>query len=166
MEKLCCKKLVLSPSYGGEGNHPHQQKGCYMIQRSLLSTLALVATLIAPAAVAEKVHASWYGTETQFHGNPMASGPRFDMRDPQMAAHKTLPFCTQVKLRNPENGKELGIIIMDRGPSVPGRDFDLSQAAARELGYFSKGVTQLQVLEIVPPRRKHQYGQPCDMYLG
>lgn len=133
---------------------------------SLFSTLALAATLIAPEASAEKVHASWYGTSTQFHGNQMASGPAFDMRDPQLAAHKTLPFCTRVTLKNPDNGSELGVIIMDRGPFVRDRDYDLSQAAARELGFVSNGVAELQVVEIVPPARKHQYGQSCEKYLG
>lgn len=126
-----------------------------------ISTLAILATLIAGAASAEtNVHASWYGGK--FHGRQMASGPVFDKNNPRMAAHKTLPFCTQVRLRNPKNGREHTIVVTDRGPYIAGREFDLSRAGADKLGYRGSGVTQLQVVETKRPKRRHRYGDRCD----
>ena len=134
--------------------------------RSLLCVLSLAASVFATSVSAEIVHASWYGTENHFHGKQMASGPLFDMNDPYLAAHKTLPFCTQIRLQNPDNSRELTVVVTDRGPYVRNRDYDLSQAGARHLDYLSSGVQKLIVLEVIPPIRKHRYGESCDSYLA
>lgn len=141
------------------------------MKRVLSSALAIATIAIAVPASAETVHASFYGKKRadgsyQFHGQQMASGPRFDMYDPTHAAHKTLDFCTQVRLRNPENGRQLTVVIVDRGPYIAGRDYDLSRAGAERLDFVEAGVTPLEVVDVIPPLRKHQYGEPCDRYLG
>jgi rare lipoprotein A len=50
------------------------------------------------------------------------------------AAHRTLPFGTEVTVINRENGRSVVVRINDRGPFVRGRVIDLSPAAARALG--------------------------------
>jgi rare lipoprotein A len=50
------------------------------------------------------------------------------------AAHRTLPFGTEVTVINHDNGREVVVRINDRGPFVRGRVIDLSPAAARALG--------------------------------
>jgi rare lipoprotein A len=50
------------------------------------------------------------------------------------AAHRTLPFGTQVTVVNRSNGRSAVVRINDRGPFVRGRVIDLSPAAARALG--------------------------------
>jgi rare lipoprotein A len=50
------------------------------------------------------------------------------------AAHRTLPFGTQVTVFNRRNGRSAVVRINDRGPFVRGRVIDLSPAAARALG--------------------------------
>lgn len=80
---------------------------------------------------------SWYGKK--FQGRYTSSGEKFDMND-LTAAHKTLPFGTKVKIRNPKNGKEVIVRITDRGPLSPKREFDLSQAAFKELANLGSGV--------------------------
>jgi rare lipoprotein A len=50
------------------------------------------------------------------------------------AAHRTLPFGTQVTVVNHSNGRSAVVRINDRGPFVRGRVIDLSPAAARALG--------------------------------
>lgn len=51
------------------------------------------------------------------------------------AAHKTLPFGSQVRVTNKKNGRSVTVRINDRGPFVRGRVIDLSPAAARALGF-------------------------------
>jgi rare lipoprotein A len=80
---------------------------------------------------------SWYGG--QFHGRLTSSGEKYDMND-ITAAHKTLPFGTKVKITNPRNGKEVIVRIIDRGPFVPKREFDLSKAAFAKLTSLNSGV--------------------------
>jgi rare lipoprotein A len=49
------------------------------------------------------------------------------------AAHRTLPFGTQVTVLNRSNGRSAVVRINDRGPFVSGRVIDLSPAAGRAL---------------------------------
>jgi rare lipoprotein A len=51
------------------------------------------------------------------------------------AAHKSLPFGSQVRVTNKKNGRSVTVRINDRGPFVRGRVIDLSPAAARALGF-------------------------------
>lgn len=89
--------------------------------------------------------ASWYGK--QFHNKRTASGKRFNTYT-MMAAHRTLPFGTLVKVTNLTNGKTCIVEIADRGPFIHNRIIDLSYAAAHELEFTSKGVAEVQ-LEVI-----------------
>ena len=53
---------------------------------------------------------------------------------PLTAAHKTLPFGTQVRVTNERTGKSVVVRINDRGPYAHGRVIDLSKAAAKTVG--------------------------------
>ena len=75
--------------------------------------------------------ASWYGPG--FHGKKTANGERFNTND-LTAAHKTLPFGTQVRVTNEQTGKSVVVRINDRGPYAHGRVIDLSKAAAQAVG--------------------------------
>ena len=83
--------------------------------------------------------ASWYGPG--FYGNRTANGEMFT---PQTVgvAHKSLPFGTPVTFEY--NGKSLTTAVNDRGPFIPGREFDLSSAAADQLGMKGAGVAELK----------------------
>jgi rare lipoprotein A len=86
--------------------------------------------------------ASWYGAK--FHGRPTANGERYD-RHRITAAHPTLPLPSIVRVTNLENGRELVVRVNDRGPFVGERVIDLSQAAARELGFERQGLARVEV---------------------
>ena len=90
---------------------------------------------------------SWYGA--RFHGKKTASGKRFNMHA-FTAAHRLLPFGSRVRLRNPENEKEVVVTITDRGPYVGGRDLDVSRKTAYVLGMIRDGVVELraEILEL------------------
>lgn len=52
-----------------------------------------------------------------------------------VAAHKTWPCGSSVKVTNQNNGKSIVVTIDDRGPFVRGRVIDLTLRGARELGF-------------------------------
>jgi rare lipoprotein A len=86
--------------------------------------------------------ASWYGAD--FHGLPTANGEVFD-KELITAAHPTLPLPSIVRVTNLENGRTIDVRVNDRGPFIGNRLIDLSQAAARKLGYEGQGLARVQV---------------------
>ncbi len=89
------------------------------------------------------VLASYYGHGLE--GKIMANGQHFRAKDPTTAAHKTLPMGTRLLLKNKAKNRNLVVVVKDRGPFTKGRSLDLSYAAAKRLGYVSKGVARLEV---------------------
>ena len=59
-------------------------------------------------------------------------------------AHKRLPFGTIVRFRNPKNQRTLEAIVADRGPYIKGREFDIAELGAEQLGFKHRGVTELE----------------------
>lgn len=109
------------------------------------------ATLAATAAAAGDATsgtAAWYGRK--FAGRRTASGQRFNPHA-MTAAHPTLAFGTRVKVTNTKNNRSVVVTINDRGPSSPGRIIDVTQAAAKKLGFIRAGLTEVG-LEIVGKR--------------
>lgn len=86
--------------------------------------------------------ASYYGNE--FDGRKTASGEVF-RQSKLTAAHKKLPFGTQVTVTNLKNGKKVTVKINDRGPFVAGRIIDLSKTAAEEIGMLKDGVAKVKI---------------------
>jgi len=86
--------------------------------------------------------ASFYADKYQ--SRKTASGERFD-QSALTAAHKKLPFDTNVKVTNVENGKSIVVRINDRGPFVRGRVIDLSRSAFSKIGYTSAGVINVKI---------------------
>ncbi len=74
--------------------------------------------------------ASWYGGK--FQGRKTASGVTFNTNS-MMAAHKTLPFGTKLRVMNLENKKTVIVSVLDRGPFIRKRCLDLSKAAKNRL---------------------------------
>jgi rare lipoprotein A len=81
-----------------------------------------------------------------FYGSPQqtANGEQFNPRA-LTAAHRTLPFGTKVRVTNVRSGRTVTVRINDRGPFVPGRVIDLSQAAAEELGIVGRGIAKVKL---------------------
>ena len=76
-------------------------------------------------------------------GSRMANGERFNP-NALTAAHRTLPFGTNVLVTNKKNGRSVAVTITDRGPFLRGRIIDVTPAAARELGF--SGLTHVVVI--------------------
>lgn len=78
--------------------------------------------------------ASYYGPG--LYGNGVACGGTL-LPDTMGVAHKTLPCGTKVKLRY--HGRTVTVPVIDRGPYVPGRDYDLTEAVKDRLGFPGVG---------------------------
>lgn len=97
--------------------------------------------------------ASWYGPG--FHGERTASGEIFNQRE-LVAAHRTLPFGTVIRVTNLENGRRVVVRVIDRGPYGRnvrnGAVVDLSYGAARRLGFTKDGLVRIRLEVIRAPR--------------
>ncbi len=78
--------------------------------------------------------ASYYGPG--LYGNGVACGGTL-LPHTIGVAHKTLPCGTEVKLRY--RGRAVTAPVIDRGPYVPGRDYDLTEAVKVRLGFPGVG---------------------------
>lgn len=78
--------------------------------------------------------ASWYGPG--FYGGHLACGGTLQPGTLGVA-NKTLPCGTKVTFRY--HGRSITVPVIDRGPYVGGRDWDLTGATARRLGFSGTG---------------------------
>ena len=120
----------------------------------IINRACLIAALFflwAAPAMAGIVRASWYGP--RFERHLMANGERFSSADPTIAAHRTLPFGTYLRVTNLANGRTAMLVVKDRGPFVKGRKLDVSEAAAVLLDFKRQGTALLDI-EIVYPSRE------------
>jgi rare lipoprotein A len=101
-----------------------------------------------PVGSTEQGIASWYGHP--YHGRQAADGEIYDM-ETLVAAHRTLPFQTMVRVRNLANGKTVDVRIIDRGPFVNNRIIDLSHAAAQQIELIGPGVAEVQLTILATP---------------
>jgi rare lipoprotein A len=90
--------------------------------------------------------ASYY--HSSLHGNTTANGEVYDENE-LTAAHRSLPFGTEIRVRNLENGKSVRLRVNDRGPFVSGRIVDVSYRAAQILDFVRQGLVDVTI-EIVP----------------
>jgi rare lipoprotein A len=67
------------------------------------------------------------------------------------AAHRTLPFGTMVAVTRVDNGAQVVVRIVDRGPFLRGRIIDLSRRAAEQLGMIGQGLARVRVQVIPAP---------------
>lgn len=95
------------------------------------------AVLDHPIYVYRKDEASYYGPG--FYGNTTACGQTL-RRDTMGVAHKTLPCGTRVRFHYRDRTRKVAVI--DRGPYIDGRRWDLTNATRRALD-FPKGVAQV-----------------------
>lgn len=73
-----------------------------------------------------------YMTTYYWSGTHVATGARFNPHG-LTVAHRSLPFGTQLLVRNPRNGRSTNVTVNDRGPFTLAK-FDLALGAAKALG--------------------------------
>jgi rare lipoprotein A len=115
---------------------------------ALLLTLGAAGALIAEQKVLERQsgYATYYSSS--LHGKRTASGSIFDNQK-LLAAHRSYPFGTVVRVTNIENGKSVEVVIVDRGPfglnRKEGAIIDVSQKAAQALDMKRQGQVKARV---------------------
>jgi rare lipoprotein A len=97
----------------------------------------------------EKGRASYYARH--FARRKMADGHRMNPNG-EIAASKTLPLGSVVKVTNLDNGKSATVKIEDRGPYVGGRVVDLAPKVAAQLDLKEHGVVPVEVKPITLPQ--------------
>jgi rare lipoprotein A len=97
--------------------------------------LTAASRRVGRASVYRRAVASWYGPG--FYGNRLGCGGRlgYGMLG---VAHKTLPCGAKVTLRY--HGRSVRVRVIDRGPYIRGREFDLTAATKQRLRFGSTGV--------------------------
>jgi rare lipoprotein A len=60
-------------------------------------------------------------------------------------AHRSLPCGTKVTFRNPSNGRTVTVPVIDRGPYVSGRQWDLSGGLCVYLDHCYTGPIQYRI---------------------
>ena len=107
----------------------------------MISTLGLFSFKNNATDAKKTSFASYY--HDKFNGRKTASGEVFSNLK-LTAAHRTLPFGTEVKVTNLRTGKSVVVEINDRGPFHSSRALDLSKAAFNSIGNVSKGTMPVE----------------------
>jgi rare lipoprotein A len=130
---------------------PISRRGWYtLLLLTAVVALLLFATRPRPAPPAPPpVHyglASYYGPG--FHGRETASGRIFNQAE-MVAAHRTLPLGTLVRVTNLKNGRAVTLRVIDRGPygrnHRRGTIIDVSKGAAQRLQFLRDGLVRVRV---------------------
>ena len=101
--------------------------------RKAILASAILAGYTSVATAGEKGIASYYH-------NPRYGG--------LIAAHRTIPLGSRVRVTNLDNGRSAIVKIVDRGPFVRGRIIDVSTAAAGVLGFRASGTAHVQIAKM------------------
>jgi rare lipoprotein A (peptidoglycan hydrolase) len=118
-------------------------RGAFALRDRTRRPLSARARLRAPGAAPRSLGrlnvyrtalASWYGPG--LYGQRLGCGGTLSAGDLGVA-HKSLPCGSRVTLRH--RGRILRVRVIDRGPYVGGREFDLTAATARRLGFSGHG---------------------------
>ena len=92
--------------------------------------------------------ASYY--HERFHGRKSSSG-RIHDKDELVAAHRTYPFGTYLRVTNLDNMNTVIVCVTDRGPHRRKRIIDVSSSAAEILGFKKKGIARVRIEEVPGP---------------
>ena len=113
------------------------------VRKSKKFLILLLGIMISISINAQKLHKISYYSNN-FNGRHTTSGQKYDSKK-YTCAHRTYPFGTLLKIRNPKTGKEVIVVVNDRGPHVKGIYLDLSYNAAKELDIIKKGIAKVEV---------------------
>ena len=116
--------------------------GRYVLRARFRGTMTAPARVVSGAEsrrlgrlnVYRYANASWYGPG--LYGNKLGCGGTL-APGRLGVAHKSLPCGSRVTLRH--RGRTVSVRVIDRGPYVGGREYDLTEATARKLRFRGHG---------------------------
>ena len=115
------------------------------MKTAILTALLSFSFALAQDCKVQEGYASGYGGK--FHGRKTSSGEVFN-KHKFTAASRDYPFGTYLLVRNLSNGKEVVVVVTDRGPAKRSRIIDLSKSAAEKIGMLRQGVAKVQVMPL------------------
>jgi len=121
----------------------HSKHG-FMKKNMLISLFFLFfSTLFSFAGQIGK--ASFYSHKMK--GHHTTDGGKYQP-DSLTCAHRTLPFGTLLRVRNPANNKEVIVRVTDRGPHRRKFLIDLSYSAAKQLDMIRQGIASVEITKL------------------
>ena len=142
-----------------------------MFRHCYLWVFACVLTSCARPAYQEQGWASYIADH--YTGRMTSSGQPYYPQS-YTAAHTSLPFGTEVSVKNLYTGRSVTVVVTDRFPYYPGRVINLSRAAAQYIGMPNMQLAQVELKayklpyggQAYPPKQQYypqqqqQYYQP------
>src|SRR5215204_4913163 len=126
-------------------------KPTFMVGALLLGTTILAFNTRAADSITiarKKFAKVQYGTASYYHdkfqNRLTASGEKFDQKK-MTAAHNGVPLNTWIRVTNLSNNKSVIVRVNDRLHRKNSRLVDLSNVAAKNLGYLGNGLTHVKV---------------------
>jgi rare lipoprotein A len=110
--------------------------------KQLLSIAIFSCLSLLAFAQSQTGTASFYADK--FNGRKTSSGEIFSQKK-LTCAHKSLPFGTELFVRNLSNDSTVVVTVNDRLPQSSKRIVDLSKAAAAQLNFIPKGLTKVEL---------------------
>jgi rare lipoprotein A len=107
--------------------------------------LIFAATLANAGEITKPASSDGLASVYSYKGGRTASGEAMNPSG-LIAAHRSYPFGTMVRVTNRRNGRSVVVRIIDRGPFIHGRVIDLSPAAAQAIGFSGIAPVTLAVL--------------------
>jgi rare lipoprotein A len=124
-----------------------QDEGVCLVGAHAFGALAFAAgamffssSTIAAAAVDDRC-----GRATWFDGGGLTASGERSNAGALTAAHRSLPFGTEIRVDNLGNGRSVVVRVNDRGSFKGSRIISVSRAAAEELGMISDGVAKVRL---------------------
>ncbi|HEY7459080.1 MAG TPA: septal ring lytic transglycosylase RlpA family protein [Xanthobacteraceae bacterium] len=105
----------------------------------------LVLLIVHTGSAGPACSQSLRGKATYYwHSQKTANGERFHPEG-MTAAHRTLPFGTQVRVTHARTKRSVVVRINDRGPFTRGITIDLARGAARQIGMLGEGISPVEM---------------------
>lgn len=113
----------------------------------LLICLSLIPFFVSAQSPVHQKNV-WEGVASYYHakfnGRRTTSGEKFS-NESLTAANNFLKLGTRVRVTNLKNGRIVDVVINDRMNARNKRLIDLSAAAAKQLGFFGKGLCRVKI---------------------
>lgn len=86
--------------------------------------------------------ASYFSNE--FHGSTTKYGELYNRND-LVAAHKSYPYNSLIRVTNLENNRQVNVRVIDQGPFITGRIIEVSYRAAELLGMLESKTAKVHI---------------------
>ena len=110
-----------------------------------LITGLLIFIFIGSIQAEKYGNASYYSSKLK--GRHTSDGGKYHP-DSMTCAHRSYPFGTILKVRNPKNDREVIVTVTDRGPHQRRLMIDLSYIAAETLDIIRAGVARVEITKL------------------